>query len=166
MPLAGPGLGPGHESSAIVGNHEVDRPTARLKLRRDDDLAAIGMHERIVHRLLGHQQEVARHEVGQVKRLADHPHVDMLRAAVACLAGDCLELGLDMTMHGIDGVETLQRLREGFTNAEIARLLGITTHTVKVHVAALITKLGVSDRTQAVARGFDLGLLTVKTQQA
>ncbi len=59
-------------------------------------------------------------------------------------------------------VEVLGLLREGFTNAEIARLLGITTHTVKVHVAALITKLGVSDRTQAVARGFDLGLLTAK----
>ena len=57
-------------------------------------------------------------------------------------------------------------LREGFTNAEIARLLGITTHTVKVHVAALITKLGVSDRTQAVARGFDLGLLTAKRVSA
>jgi DNA-binding CsgD family transcriptional regulator len=124
------------------------------------------MHERIVHRFLGHEQQVSRHELGQIKPLTDHPHIDMLRAAVARLASDRLELGLDMTMHGIDGVETLQRLREGFTNAEIARLLGITTHTVKVHVAALITKLGVSDRTQAVARGFDLGLLTVKTQQA
>jgi two-component system nitrate/nitrite response regulator NarL len=63
-------------------------------------------------------------------------------------------------------VEVLGLLREGFTNAEIARLLGITTHTVKVHVAALITKLAVSDRTQAVARGFDLGLLTAKPQRA
>ena len=59
-------------------------------------------------------------------------------------------------------VEVLGLLREGFTNADIARLLGITTHTVKVHVAGIITKLGVSDRTQAVARAFDLGLLAAK----
>ncbi len=55
--------------------------------------------------------------------------------------------------------EVLGLLREGFTNTDIARLLGISTHTVKLHVAGLLTKLGVSDRTQAVARAFDLGLL-------
>lgn len=55
--------------------------------------------------------------------------------------------------------EVLGLLREGFSNTEISRLLGITTHTVKLHVAGLLTKLDASDRTQAVARGFDLGLL-------
>jgi DNA-binding NarL/FixJ family response regulator len=59
-------------------------------------------------------------------------------------------------------VEVLGLLREGFTNADIARLLGITTHTVKVHVAGILTKLGVSDRTQAVAKAFDLGLLAAR----
>jgi DNA-binding NarL/FixJ family response regulator len=59
-------------------------------------------------------------------------------------------------------VEVLGLLREGFTNADIARLLGITTHTVKVHVAGILTKLGVTDRTQAVARAFDLGLLAAR----
>ena len=61
-------------------------------------------------------------------------------------------------------MEVLGLLREGFTNADIGRLLGITTHTVKVHVAGIITKLGVSDRTQAVARAFDLGLLAARVQ--
>lgn len=55
--------------------------------------------------------------------------------------------------------EVLGLVREGFTNTEIARLLGITTHTVKLHVAGLLAKLGVGDRTQAVAKAFDLGLL-------
>jgi DNA-binding NarL/FixJ family response regulator len=59
-------------------------------------------------------------------------------------------------------VEVLGLMREGFTNADIGRMLSITTHTVKVHVASIIAKLGVSDRTQAVARGFDLGLLAAK----
>lgn len=56
-------------------------------------------------------------------------------------------------------VEVLGLLREGFSNAEIARLLGISAHTAKAHVAALLAKLDVGDRAHAVARGFDLGLL-------
>lgn len=56
-------------------------------------------------------------------------------------------------------LEVLGLMREGFTNNEIGRLLGISTRTAKAHVAAVIEKLGVSDRTQAVARAFDLGLL-------
>ncbi|MFM7244707.1 MAG: response regulator [Planctomycetaceae bacterium] len=57
-------------------------------------------------------------------------------------------------------LEVIGLLREGFTNNEIAKLLGISTHTAKAHVAGVIEKLGVGDRTQAVARAFDLGLLT------
>lgn len=56
-------------------------------------------------------------------------------------------------------LEVVGLLREGFTNNEIAKLLGISTHTAKAHVAGVIEKLGVGDRTQAVARAFDLGLL-------
>ena len=60
-------------------------------------------------------------------------------------------------------IEVVAFMREGFTNAEIGRLLGISTHTAKAHVAAVIEKLGASDRTQAVARAFDLGLLSART---
>lgn len=56
-------------------------------------------------------------------------------------------------------LEVVGLLREGFTNNEIAKLLGISTHTAKAHVAGIIEKLGAGDRTQAVARAFDLGLL-------
>ena len=56
-------------------------------------------------------------------------------------------------------VEVLGLLREGFTNNEIGRLLGISARTAKAHVAAVIEKLEAVDRTQAVARAYDLGLL-------
>lgn len=62
-------------------------------------------------------------------------------------------------------VEVLGLLREGFSNAEIARLLGISTHTAKAHVAALLAKLDVADRAEAVARGFDLGFLSRRSGQ-
>ena len=61
--------------------------------------------------------------------------------------------------------EVLDLLREGFTNNEIGRLLGISTRTAKAHVAAVIEKLDVVDRTQAVARGYELGLLRTSTSR-
>ena len=56
-------------------------------------------------------------------------------------------------------MEVLGLVRQGFTNAEVGRLLGITERTAKAHVAALLVKLQASDRAEAVARGFERGLL-------
>lgn len=45
--------------------------------------------------------------------------------------------------------EILQEIALGSTNKAIARTLGISPGTVKVHVERVIAKLGVNDRTQA-----------------
>lgn len=56
-------------------------------------------------------------------------------------------------------VEVLKLLRQGMSNPDIARILHITRHTAKAHVAALLVKLEAADRTEAVTRGFERGLL-------
>jgi DNA-binding NarL/FixJ family response regulator len=56
-------------------------------------------------------------------------------------------------------LETLGLVRQGFTNAEIGRLLGVSENTAKAHVRALLVKLQAADRAEAVARGFERGLL-------
>lgn len=56
-------------------------------------------------------------------------------------------------------LEVLSLLRSGLNNAEIGRRLGITQRTARFHVSTIFEKLGVSDRTAAVSRAFDLGLL-------
>ena len=56
-------------------------------------------------------------------------------------------------------VEVLNLLRKGFNNPDIARMLGIARRTVKAHVAAILLKLDAADRAEAVARGFERGLL-------
>ncbi|MBL9193371.1 MAG: response regulator transcription factor [Opitutaceae bacterium] len=56
-------------------------------------------------------------------------------------------------------MEVLGLVRQGFTNAEIGRLLGISERTSKAHVGALLVKLQAADRAEAVARGFERGLL-------
>jgi two-component system, NarL family, nitrate/nitrite response regulator NarL len=55
--------------------------------------------------------------------------------------------------------EVLQLLAEGLPNKSIARRLSITDHTVKFHVNAIMSKLGVQSRTEAVVRATRLGLI-------
>jgi DNA-binding NarL/FixJ family response regulator len=56
-------------------------------------------------------------------------------------------------------MEVLGLVRQGYTNGEIGRMLGISERTAKAHVAALLVKLHAADRAEAVARGFERGLL-------
>ena len=55
--------------------------------------------------------------------------------------------------------EILGLLAQGKTNPQIARELVISAGTAKNHVQHIIAKLGVSDRTQAAVRAFELGLI-------
>jgi DNA-binding NarL/FixJ family response regulator len=55
-------------------------------------------------------------------------------------------------------VDVLRLMMRGLSNQQIARNLLISTSTVKKHVRRIISKLGVSDRTQAAVRAIELGL--------
>jgi ATP/maltotriose-dependent transcriptional regulator MalT len=56
-------------------------------------------------------------------------------------------------------LEVLGLLAAGRTNREIAEELVVALDTVKKHVSHVLDKLGVANRTQAVARARELGLL-------
>jgi len=57
-------------------------------------------------------------------------------------------------------LEVLALIARGLTNQEIALRLYLSLHTVKSHAHTIYAKLGVSSRTQAVARGRALGYLS------
>ena len=57
-------------------------------------------------------------------------------------------------------LEVLQLIAEGLTNQDAATRLYLSPHTVKVHTRNIFTKLAVKNRTQAVARGKALGILS------
>lgn len=59
-------------------------------------------------------------------------------------------------------LEVLDGMRRGLTNKDIAVALEISEHTVKAHVKAILQKLESADRAEAVARGFETGLLRVE----
>lgn len=57
-------------------------------------------------------------------------------------------------------IEVLEQLALGKTNREIASEFGVAVGTVKSHVEHIITKLGVSDRTQAVVLALESGFIS------
>jgi LuxR family maltose regulon positive regulatory protein len=56
-------------------------------------------------------------------------------------------------------LEVLQMLAAGQSNQAIAGQLVVTLDTVKKHVSHLLGKLGAANRTEAVARARELGLI-------
>ena len=56
-------------------------------------------------------------------------------------------------------VDVLRLLGQGYTNAQIAGELVVSVRTVDSHVAAVLGKLGASDRREAAARAAELGVL-------
>ena len=58
-------------------------------------------------------------------------------------------------------LEVLELVAEGLSNKLIAARLGISDHTAKFHVNAILSKLGADTRTEAVVRAARLGLLTL-----
>jgi two-component system, NarL family, nitrate/nitrite response regulator NarL len=57
--------------------------------------------------------------------------------------------------------QVLELLAEGLSNRDIAERLGISRHTAKFHVNAILDKLGATTRTEAVVLAARGGLLTL-----
>ncbi len=58
-------------------------------------------------------------------------------------------------------IDVLQLLAEGQPNKSIAARLGVSDQTVKFHVASILSKLGATNRTDAVRRALRRGLINL-----
>jgi len=56
-------------------------------------------------------------------------------------------------------LEVLRLIAKGFSNPEIAAMLGRAESTMKVHVSNILEKLAVADRTEAVTLAIQRGIL-------
>jgi DNA-binding NarL/FixJ family response regulator len=96
-------------------------------------------------------------------------------AALAVAAGHCvldphfaselLHLGqttpLPPSLLSPRETQVLSLLSEGLSNRDVAERLGISRHTAKFHVNAILDKLGATTRTEAVVLAARSGLLTL-----
>jgi DNA-binding NarL/FixJ family response regulator len=67
--------------------------------------------------------------------------------------------------HGLTDreLEVLELVAQGKSNSDIARELFITTKTVKYHLSAVFSKLGVRNRTEAATFALSHGLVSLQT---
>ena len=57
-------------------------------------------------------------------------------------------------------IEILNLVAKGFSNKEIAEIVGISSETVKEHVANIFQRIGASSRAEAATLAVSLGLIT------
>lgn len=57
--------------------------------------------------------------------------------------------------------QVLNGIKEGNSNRMVARLLGISERTVKVHLHSIFIKLGAASRTEAVIEGIRSGCISL-----
>ena len=85
-----------------------------------------------------------------------HPRIARRLMAEVTTSGKRHDPAADLTAREM---EVLQLIAQGRSNAEIAAELFITERTVKAHVSNLLSKLHLSDRTQAAVYAWREGLI-------
>jgi two-component system, NarL family, response regulator len=100
--------------------------------------------------------------------LKDAPEQDLLDAVAAVHAGRSyfpahiasrLAERLQRSNLSSRELEVLEMLSKGLTNKQIAGALGISSHTIRSHVANITDKLEVCDRTEAVSIAMRRGII-------
>lgn len=147
---------PGGSGLDALARIRLAEPTARVIMLSTYDLE---------------EPMVTAHESGACGYLLKSTKFDELVAAIRNVhsGGRCFPEVLSSHMAARIGkkpltpreIETLDLLRRGLSNKEIGQILQISEFTAKFHVKAILEKLEVADRAEAVAAAFERGLLQV-----
>lgn len=104
-----------------------------------------------LHRISGDNQDLAQRLSVATALLAEAEH-RLATGAPPASAGDLAVL----TSREL---EVARAIATGMSNSEIAGRLVISEWTVKTHVASILRKLGLRDRTQVVVAAYESGLV-------
>ncbi len=150
----------GYEVLDAVG--EMEHPPGIVVLTMNDDLAFV---RRAIQ--LGADgflvKSVGRDELIRALRSVQDgtPYIQdqLTRPLVASLGDGQSQADLTVSLSERQ-LNVLEALARGMENAEIGQELAISESTVKAELRSLYAELGVKNRSQAVAVGFRLGVLT------
>jgi DNA-binding NarL/FixJ family response regulator len=178
----------GDEALAVLEAHDVDVLLLDLRMPRRDGIATLdalqarGKHVPVIVLTTFDDDELALNALRAGARgyLLKDVTLDQLVGAIRTVAagGTLLQPALtDRLLRAVSGrgtdvtgiprpdpltdreLDTLRLVAAGYSNREIASALHLAPGTVKNHVSNVLLKLGVRDRTRAVLRALDLGLL-------
>ncbi len=119
---------------------------AELKTAERTRLAA-EIHDSISQILTGAAMQLDAGETAAAKRIL----ASCRRELRACL--------WDLRSRALDEKDILKLVAKGFNNDEIAKLVGITRHGVKAHLAIAFERLGAASRTEAASIALSHGLI-------
>ena len=119
--------------------------------------AFVAVRDPVVRRVLATALKSSR----DIVLVPEPEEADVVVDEAAIRAGARLDFGAQNGGRSLTRRElsVLRLVAHGLGNKEIASELGISTHTVKYHLASLLAKLGVHSRTEAVTIGLRRGLV-------
>jgi len=156
---------------------DIYQPAAAIWAASDDEEALVGIHIPVLSLVAGQTAAAQSWSAGARGLLLRDASGPALAAAIAAMVHG--QAVLDPSLLGAirpapsaaleslpeamtpREVEVLRLLAEGLPNKTIADRLGVTEHTVKFHVNAIMGKLAAQSRTDAVIRATRLGLITL-----
>ena len=137
-------------------------PTLILTTFDDDALVLQGLQAGARGYLL--KDVSLEHLVGAIKTLHEgktliHPGItDRLLRNLPQARSDHADFAALIALTGRE-TEILRLMAGGYSNKEIGRALNLSEGTVKNHVSSILSKMGVRDRTRAVLKGLEQGLV-------
>ena len=84
---------------------------------------------------------------------------DTVRGASTLLASPATDRSMPISELTERELEVLRLVAGGLANKQVAATLDLSEGTVKNHVSSILLKLGVADRTRAVLKALERGLL-------
>ena len=147
MDLVMPGMD-GAEATRAIRQAYPDIQVIALTSYKEEDLVQAAMQAGAIGYLL---KNITAEELAEAIRSAKAGRPTLAPEAAQVLIHATTkppDLGFDLTPRES---EVLALLSEGLTNPEIAERLVVSRSTVKHHVRAILSKLGASSRTEAVA---------------